>query len=505
MGSSNALSEWIIRIPASTVATFVFGGTCLCAAYRLYVTSRPVHRGRLPGSVSPMENLGNTCYANSLLQALASSPSLINWLSKLDFDVEYKTESFTLIKAFKHTINLLNDPNTESCSAADVIMALLGHRWTIPANVEQDLFELFDVVVTTWDEELATVKQDKGLFLLSDVKARVKNGYFIPYDKKFEQQTASTIKSNTDMWIQQNVEEPVVQITSASITKSEEEGYKNLERLPKSISYSKDEEIWTLLNSINLFTTPFNELAFQHVKDIVAEERRLRLPCSGLLLTQMQCMNPFCLYTKLRQDRFCVLSLPIPKAYPDAWLSLDLLMGKYFLPETIGDASCDKCVQERSASGTGIIKKLGFCRLPPLLVFRIERVVYTSSGYVIKRTDHFSFPEILDVEKFCFFSNFKVPKIHGIFTLTDNEDYEQLISGSVSSLRFKYRLRAVSVHIGEAHSGHFITYRRGVGASGDKAWYKTSDLQVTRVPFSEVASCEAYMLYYDRVLPSKSL
>lgn len=26
---------------------------------------------RLPGSVPPMVNLGNTCYANSLLQALA--------------------------------------------------------------------------------------------------------------------------------------------------------------------------------------------------------------------------------------------------------------------------------------------------------------------------------------------------------------------------------------------------------------------------------------------------
>ena len=46
------------------------------------------------------------------------------------------------------------------------------------------------------------------------------------------------------------------------------------------------------------------------------------------------------------------------------------------------------------------------------------------------------------------------------------------------SVRFKYCLRAVSVHIGRPESGHFITYRRGIGNEGENAWYRTSDAEV---------------------------
>ncbi|VDK83355.1 unnamed protein product, partial [Onchocerca ochengi] len=66
--------------------------------------------------------------------------------------------------------------------------------------------------------------------------------------------------------------------------------------------------------------------------------------------------------------------------------------------------------------------------------------------------------------------------------------------------KYKYQLRAVSVHIGQAHSGHFITYRRGIGVQNRSVWYKTSDTEVTPVTFAEVASSEAYMLFYDRAL-----
>lgn len=45
--------------------------------------------------------------------------------------------------------------------------------------------------------------------------------------------------------------------------------------------------------------------------------------------------------------------------------------------------------------------------------------------------------------------------------------------------KYKYQLRAVSVHIGQAHSGHFITYRRGIGYQNRTSWFRTSDTDVS--------------------------
>lgn len=56
----------------------------------------------------------------------------------------------------------------------------------------------------------------------------------------------------------------------------------------------------------------------------------------------------------------------------------------------------------------------------------------------------------------------------------DFSDYDNM-------LKYKYQIRAVSVHIGQAHSGHFITYRRGIGVQNRSNWYKTSDMEVNRV------------------------
>ncbi|VDD93654.1 unnamed protein product [Enterobius vermicularis] len=189
----------------------------------------------------------------------------------------------------------------------------------------------------------------------------------------------------------------------------------------------------------------------------------------------------------------------------------------------IRDAKCDKCTERKTTAINGVVKKHGFCRLPSLLVLRVERVIYMPSGYVLKRNDRFSFPEILDVEKFCFFSRPQVWKLfeknyfflvlggyfrqmlvcgilyngtiaNSSFLFSDAENLEDLAASiSACSLRFKYRLRAVSVHMGEPESGHFITYRRGIGSVGDTAWYKTSDSQ----NFRSQLFCNSYITYWQ--------
>ena len=45
--------------------------------------------------------------------------------------------------------------------------------------------------------------------------------------------------------------------------------------------------------------------------------------------------------------------------------------------------------------------------------------------------------------------------------------------------RYAYQLRAVSEHIGVPESGHFVTYRRGIGQTEQHKWHRISDADVS--------------------------
>ena len=65
-----------------------------------------------------------------------------------------------------------------------------------------------------------------------------------------------------------------------------------------------------------------------------------------------------------------------------------------------------------------------------------------------------------------------------------------------------YKLTSVVVHLGDVHSGHFITYRRIASDNGQRfpdKWLYTSDTEVKKVSLGEVLQADAYMLFYERV------
>ncbi|VDM37852.1 unnamed protein product [Toxocara canis] len=439
----------LVLLSSQTIATgIILGGTLLTAAYYFYVTSR-LSDGRL------------------------RSHAFVNWICDLDTSYVGSSKRPVLIEALRQIMLQLNDPSSSAGSAANVIAALLAHRWTIPANSEQDVYELLNVFITTWDEELAMLKSERVFSLL-------KVG----------------IAPSTD---------EITNVYSHILPSSEVVSKRAVDdvQLPDVISGS---------------LSPLAALSFEH--KAVADERRSRPPCLGMLATQLQCCQPLCAYKKLRQDKFCVLSLTIPKCFDGMMITLETLLRKLLCAEVIQGASCDRCVEMRNQTCSGLIKKQGFCKLPASLILRVERVGYLPSGVVFKQTDRFAFPETLDVRDFCFYrdtmseyaksgglaseSTFRV--LGGATTksapllgaLVTNESVPERFRW----LRYKYQLRSVIVHMGQPHSGHFITYRRGIGSDNERSWYKTSDLEVTRVGYSEVAASEAYMLFYDRILPT---
>ncbi|XP_003385867.1 PREDICTED: ubiquitin carboxyl-terminal hydrolase 30-like isoform X2 [Amphimedon queenslandica] len=95
---------------------------------------------RVPGLI----NLGNTCFINSILQAMASIPSLLQWLD---------SKETPLAVSLKNVLHALNDNNEVNISPEELTQALMRHRWLID-HQQQDALEFYHVLLTTLEEEM---------------------------------------------------------------------------------------------------------------------------------------------------------------------------------------------------------------------------------------------------------------------------------------------------------------------------------------------------------------
>uniref|UniRef100_A0A1I7Y7I8 Ubiquitin carboxyl-terminal hydrolase n=1 Tax=Steinernema glaseri TaxID=37863 RepID=A0A1I7Y7I8_9BILA len=447
--------------------TLLLGGALASAALYFYATTKDPqkHREGKEGlyTVPGLQNTGNSCFANSLLQALASSSAFIDWLNQLDYS---NPKGMQFLAALRETLNGLNYSERPTASAAGVIESLTCYGWNIGMGRQQDLYELFNVFVSTWDDELKGLRRSLR-YSLSSVGDEPSN----PAEEG-----------------QEDEEDPPAADQSCCLVRS------------------KDFE--------------FLKAAFVHCQEDLKAAASLRPPCTGVLATTLQCCQVDCLRKKVRYDDFCGLSLSIPRSFSHIQVTLDALLRKYFSVESIPDASCDFCKSRFKRSNSGLMKKQGFCKLPTSLVLRIERIEYTSGGGTYKRPDHVKFPEYLDVRDYCFYhskegeyaraqahkhlSNGSLPRPPGGSSFKPPDVLKEAgilldrISDTLRSRNFKYELRAVSEHLGGADSGHFITYRKALKS---KTWYRTSDSHVSQVPYSSVEASNAYLLIYDKVVP----
>ncbi|XP_043226750.1 ubiquitin carboxyl-terminal hydrolase 30-like [Amphibalanus amphitrite] len=207
----------------------------------------------------------------------------------------------------------------------------------------------------------------------------------------------------------------------------------------------------------------------------------LRSPFTGTVSTQLVCQA--CGHKcAVRWENFESLSLPLPAAPRLQALSLPTLLGQFSAPETVHDVKCDSCQRRGRFSKRSLVAKL-----PPALCLHLPRTTWQNNGQAGKRGDHVAFYETLNMFPYTYAASVTTPSPGS--------------SPPSDSRRHVYRLTAVIVHSGGAHSGHFVTYRRRADPT-DSSWFYTSDTLVSRASASEVFSSAAYMLFYDRVAPS---
>nr|CAD7408061.1 unnamed protein product [Timema poppensis] len=184
----------------------------------------------------------------------------------------------------------------------------------------------------------------------------------------------------------------------------------------------------------------------------LASSSVLPSPFQGLLTSQLVCTQ--CGYkSAVHYDKFDSLPLSLPAGLMTLKpTSLVYLLESFVATELVRGVKCEGCKEPHSS----VLKSLNFGKLPQCLCFHISRTTWQDSGHAYKRHDLIEFPQLLCMEPYLY------PHCRGeqqsMFPLKKPRQ-EPVFS---TSLRLKhwYQLVAVVVHIGDAHSGHFATYRR---------------------------------------------
>ncbi|XP_076244484.1 ubiquitin specific protease 30 isoform X2 [Calliopsis andreniformis] len=409
-----------------------------------------------------INNLGYTCFLNSLLQALAACPTFIGWLKKQCEKNNNVVFISTLLSVFEK-INGYSEDVYGDVTPIKVISSL-GNLWSF-APGHQDAHELFHVVLSALQAEIQPVHR-KGC--LSDVL--LQSPTMVVDSQWSNSLTFRSVSCNDIVSANENVNTPNGfnkncnnRVMSTSSVSSIPMAYnkpgmilaRSSESLLNDVGKVNNKKYFSLWNSLctMLISNPSSMSTEAH-------------PFSGLLTSQLQCSN--CTRkSAVRYDKLETISLPLPPLdlCNKSYHTVEELLTRFVTSEIVLDVLCDGCGTRCLA-----IKTLTLGKLPKCLCLHISRTTWSSSGIPIKRNDPVKFPQILTLDPYT-------------FTETKKRNAQ-------------YQLRAIVEHRGPVDSGHFVCYRRG---NKSDQWLYTSDNVVESISLIEVLCATPYLLFYERI------
>lgn len=212
---------------------------------------------------------------------------------------------------------------------------------------------------------------------------------------------------------------------------------------------------------------------------------RLNALVQGLTVSQVQCGK--CGYLCHNFEPFTILPLDIP-AGPGTVVPFSKCFQTMFKSEKLEEWACDKCKEKQSAE-----RLVRIWKAPQVLAFSLKRFEFDArTGAMNKIRTPVQIP--MDIH---FLEG-------SILNFADMEVLK-------NEHRIQYDLRAVGLHHGGVHGGHYTSMgfvraevkAEGDGAEEEKTWAFQDDINVHRLTKKQAedmlsASTSAYLLVYER-------
>lgn len=475
---------------------------------------RQRQRGYPPG----MRNVGNYCFVNATLQALASCRNFVEWLDVScgapqnisPLSASATSAGGAVTSALLGTLLSLNNEGVgedDLVTPNAVLGALRSHGWRIDTD-EQDAHEMLNVLLTSLEEEAqkcteTVASKTASLSFYDDIIG----GDNIDDDVEDDDDDGPQYVGEEGEGARSRVSPSPPPATTPGGT---------LKRHRRSSS--------------GVFSRGGDELSLLSVRSQTRSSQRKKnalTPFSGTITNKISYVNQpeneadedeASDSKKKKGDNpvsattFNNITLSLPRValvLTHSSLGLETLLQMYVSREPVSQSSTEK--------SPIILKQLTFGRLPQCLCLHVQRTAYDPAlGRATKRTDHVAFPDELDMERYAFASQaLRAQELERRSREWLREkEREAPAAGEVklpslpttttgrakSEAPTPYLIRAVIVHLGAVNSGHYVTYRKG---PADK-WFLTSDEKVEEIEESQVKAANAYMLFYERQQPSSS-
>ena len=185
---------------------------------------------------------------------------------------------------------------------------------------------------------------------------------------------------------------------------------------------------------------------------------------------------------------------------PNALADVSSAFSKFKAEEILEGYKCEKCNKVGKAT-----KSSRLASIPPILTLHLKRFRYGTSaaegeGTAARRRSEIS-QLLCSSSRDAAASSGKSgsAKIEGHVKFEQFFDLQPFLTPTLQEAHMSMfcRLFAVIVHAGtNSHSGHYIAYVRNIDKN---EWWKMDDARVSRVAAEEVLAAEAYMLFYRAV------
>jgi len=424
--------------------------------------------GSSEANITGLRNLGNTCFMNAVLQALGSSSTLLEVVSRgvaqrrLDLDLNESPELASSLDFLQKMQALLtgqtNDPSAVHNALTERVATFRGFN-------QQDAHEFLLFVLDMVSDALG-IRQAPQIpdlsSLVRDASAEIPlEDVYLPCTGL----TSSSLSCHT-CHSASPVRLASFNVLSLSIPNTQTVSLENCLR-----TFAQPENVEGVICAV---------CSTQETLKVVREKRSRIERTPKPLKSQMAVLQSLerALLKKLQSIHEENLRYESSERVEEGAGEVDLLD----LSEGMARAKL-KAVEARRVFS----KRLSFARLPTLLCLQIQRLFGE-----VKNSRFVPFPLKLELATAALGSRGQHDHSCSCAACGMKSSRPE-----VEEKQCMYSLRAVVVHLGVSNSGHFITYRRMKKSGTLARWYYVSDEQVRPCELSEVLAAEAYLVFYE--------